>query len=121
VALFNISVQSWLNLPESVRLAIVKTAVDTGRIASALETLVAKIDEANEVPAALHDVSSAPCIAPTFSGPKISARNAGMVAKPPPYIVNTANRLAWNIVQLPLAASRGISRNRTNCATKKIV
>jgi len=56
VALFNISVQSWLNLPESVRLAIVKTAVDTGRIASALETLVAKIDEANEVPAALHDV-----------------------------------------------------------------
>jgi len=56
VALFNISVQSWLNLPKSVRLAIVKTAVDTGRIASALETLVAKIDEANEVPAALHDV-----------------------------------------------------------------
>ena len=56
MALFNISVQSWLNLPESVRLAIVKTAVDTGRIAAALETLVAKIDEANEVPAALHDV-----------------------------------------------------------------
>jgi len=45
VALFNISVQSWLNLPESVRLAIVKTAVDTGRIATALETLVAKVDE----------------------------------------------------------------------------
>ena len=45
MALFNISVQSWLNLPESVRLAIVKTAVDTGRIATALETLVAKVDE----------------------------------------------------------------------------
>jgi len=45
VALFNISVQSWLNLPESVRLAIVKMAVDTGRVAAALETLVAKVDE----------------------------------------------------------------------------
>ena len=56
MALFNISVQSWLNLPESVRMAIVKTAVDTGRIAAALEAIVAKIDEANEVPTALHDV-----------------------------------------------------------------
>ena len=44
--------------------------------------------------AALHAVSSAPWIAPTFSGPKMSARNAGMVANPPPYIVNTTNRLA---------------------------
>jgi hypothetical protein len=71
--------------------------------------------------AALHAVSSAPCMAPTLSGPKMSARNAGMVAKPPPYIVNTTNRHASNTAQLPLAASSGISRKRTNCATKKIV
>ena len=39
--------------------------------------------------AALQDVSRAPWIAPTLSAPKRSARNAGMVANPPPYIVKT--------------------------------
>src|SRR5215471_10581031 len=64
--------------------------------------------------AALQAVKVAPWIAPTFSGPKISARNAGIVANPPPYIVNTTNRLERKTAQLPLAARRGISRNRQN-------
>ncbi|MNC93501.1 hypothetical protein D3C83_101420 [compost metagenome] len=51
----------------------------------------------------------------------MSARNAGMVAKPPPYIVNTAKSAISNAIQLPLDASPGISRKMTNCATKKIV
>ena len=43
MALFTVSVFSQLTLPESVRLAIVRLAVDQGRIAGALEALVAKI------------------------------------------------------------------------------
>ena len=45
MALFTVSVFSQLTLPESVRLAIVRLAVDQGRIAGALEALVAKINE----------------------------------------------------------------------------
>ena len=36
------------------------------------------------IAAALQAVSSAPWMAPTFSGPNMSARKAGMVANPPP-------------------------------------
>ena len=48
MALFNVSVFAQLMLPESVRLAIVKLAVDSGRTAAALEAIVAKIDEPPE-------------------------------------------------------------------------
>src|SRR5436309_15666956 len=71
--------------------------------------------------AALHAVSSAPWIAPTFAGPKMSARNAGIVAKPPPYIVNTMKRLARNTGETPVAANTAITRNRKNCTTKQVV
>ena len=38
-------------------------------------------------PAALQAVSNLPCIPPTCIVPNISAKYAGIVAKPPPYIV----------------------------------
>ena len=41
-----------------------------------------------KTPALAHAVSKRPCIPPTNFVPKISARYAGIVAKPPPYIVN---------------------------------
>ncbi|HJQ66355.1 MAG TPA: hypothetical protein VJ816_08260 [Gemmatimonadales bacterium] len=51
MALFNISVLAHLNLPESVRRALVQGAADQGRIATALEAIVTKINEAaSEVP-----------------------------------------------------------------------
>jgi hypothetical protein len=51
-----INVFAQLNLPESVRLAIVKLAVDSGRTAAALEAILAKINEPDaEVPPELHE------------------------------------------------------------------
>jgi len=43
-------VYSQLTLPESVRLAIVKLAVDSGRTAAALEAIVAKLNEPDGPP-----------------------------------------------------------------------
>lgn len=54
MALFNVSVLAHLTLPESVRRAIVQAAVDQGRIAAALEAIVAKMNEP-DVPPALHE------------------------------------------------------------------
>ena len=43
-----------------------------------------------------------------------------MVAKPPPYMVNTVRRQARNGHHAPISAKRGMARNRANCATKKM-
>jgi hypothetical protein len=56
VALFNVSVLAHLQLPESVRRAIVQSAVSQERIAVALEAIVAKMNEPDpEVDPVLHE------------------------------------------------------------------
>ena len=54
MALFNVSVLAHLQLPESVRRAIVQSAAAQERTAAALEAIVAKMNEPDtEVPPAL--------------------------------------------------------------------
>ena len=72
-------------------------------------------------PAAPHAVSSTPCTAPTLRAPNRSAKNAGIVANPPPYIVKITTTAAWNRCHCPARASIGIAANSPACAAKKIM
>src|SRR5438132_1148932 len=58
-------------------------------------------------PAADHAVSNRPWIAPTCNVPNRSDRYAGIVAKPPPYMVITVAMQATNSGMLPMRPAHG--------------
>ena len=60
------------------------------------------------MPAADQAVSSRPWIAPTMRVPNRSARYAGTVEKPPPYIERMMQKNPTNSAMLPIAAVQGI-------------
>src|SRR3954469_5473780 len=60
------------------------------------------------MPAADHAVSNRPWIAPTYFVPKISARYAGTVENPPPYIDRITPKNATNSGRVCVAAVHGI-------------
>jgi hypothetical protein len=59
------------------------------------------------MPAVDHAVSSRPWMAPTNCVPNRSARYAGTVAKPPPYIDRMTQKKATNSALLPMCAAHG--------------
>src|SRR6186713_1153961 len=71
------------------------------------------------MPASDHAVSKRPCTALTYLAPKISARYAGMVAKPPPYIVRMTQKQETNSTTEPIWPESGTSAYRIGPSTKK--
>src|SRR5215510_4887664 len=72
-------------------------------------------------PATDQDVSNRPWIALTWPTPKASARYAGIVAKPPPYIVRMTQKIATKSARLPPAPAVGADAYSSMPSAKKIM
>src|SRR5436190_19609677 len=72
------------------------------------------------MPAADHAVRIRPWIALTNWVPKMSARYAGTVAKPPPYIDRRTQTIATNSATLPARAADGDSAYSAMPSTKNV-
>jgi len=73
------------------------------------------------MPAVAQAVSKRPWIAPTICVPNKSAKYAGIVAKPPPYILKITQKAETNKSLLPAPALAGILAYKMPPNTKNTI